>query len=158
MQDHESLHHIVDDRAAQVEKLSAELRELPPQPHVTLEQLEALAQGNPELMELFEEMAEYFFRYYEDVAAYQETIAQGITDENRLAFQEQDKARTRLHNTMIDSVRIFARALQKAGKDISWIANLEKSGRTAYANFALLIAHNEAVKLLNRRKESDVSP
>jgi hypothetical protein len=80
-------------------------------------------------------MLGYFYRYTKDVCEQESLIRQDL-HENLEEIREKDTARTALHDAMIDSVKIFARNLQKKGKDASWLDMIDKKGRAGYANLA----------------------
>lgn len=125
---------ITGEYPAQVESMS-QYKEI--RPPVSEEYLRNLCGEDPELISLFDEMIEYFYRYTRDVCAQEAIKHEGITENNE-EIQRLDGPRTILHNTMIDSVKIFARNLNKKGKDSTWIGPIDKKGRAGYAQLALL--------------------
>jgi hypothetical protein len=140
---HESLVSITEqfpEKTAEM-KLYAEI-----EPPVTEEYLEALCEGDEDLKELFDEMLVYFYRYTRDVCEQESLKNEGITD-NIEEIKRLDGPRTILHNTMIESVKIFARNLRKKGKDSSWIEGIDKKGRAGYAQLALLTTFREILSL-----------
>jgi hypothetical protein len=106
------------------------------QPPVSKEYLYELCSGDEGLTEHLEEMLEYFYRYTHDACEQQSLISKGI-EENLEEIREKDIPRTRLHDAMIDSVKILARNLGQKGKDISWFASIDKRARAGYAQLAL---------------------
>ncbi len=137
------LHEIASDFPEKLEEIS-EFREM--KPPVSEEYLLELCGDDPELIELFEEMIEYFYRYTHDVCEQESLIKKGL-DENLAEIQERDGPRTSLHNAMIDSVKILARNLVKRGKDGSWIAPIDKKSRAGYAQLALLTTFQDLLKV-----------
>lgn len=128
------LNRITDEFPVQVKSMDKYRDRVPP---VTEDYLLGLCEGDPELIELFDDMIEYFYRYTRDVCEQEALKAEGIVENNE-EIKRLDGPRTILHDTMIDSVKIFARNLQRKGKDSSWIADIDKKGRIGYANLALL--------------------
>ncbi|MBX4199944.1 DUF3232 domain-containing protein [Candidatus Parcubacteria bacterium] len=122
------------------EEMSAHVAEVidHPTPNVSEEYLLELCGDDEELKELLDEMFEYFYRYTQDVCLQESEIAKGITRENVDEINRMDEMRTRLHNSMIDSVKIFARNLQKKGKSVEWLTSIDNRGRAGYARLALL--------------------
>jgi hypothetical protein len=140
---HESiLHSITEEFPKQVEesKLYAEIM-----PAVSEEYLYELCEGDEGLVELLEEMLEYFYRYTRDACEQQALIEQGLA-ENLESIQEKDGPRTALHNAMIDSVKILGRNLRKRGKDSDWLDKVDKAGRAGYAHLALTTTFRDILK------------
>ncbi len=120
------------------------------EPPISETYLFSLCEGDVELIELFDQMIEYFYRYTRDVCEQESLIKQGVS-ENLEEIRSKDSARGALHNAMIDSVKIFARNLRAKGKDVSWIEPIDKKGRVGYANLALLMTFHD-ILALNRSK------
>jgi hypothetical protein len=114
------------------------------QPPVKEEYLLELCGDNEVLTELFEEMIHYFYRYTYDVCR-QEGLKKNM-DENLEKIREMEAPRSALHNAMIDSVRIFMRALKKEGKDTSWFDPIDKKSRAGYAQLALLTTYLDIIR------------
>lgn len=118
---------------------------------ITEEQLEELCRGSEELEGFRTELMRYCCRYATDVWSMHEHLAQGIDDkQSSEKFQEQDAARSRLHNAVIDSFNILGRSLAKEGKDNSWMTSLVYAGegsRAAYGRLGLLLAYRHYLKL-----------
>lgn len=118
---------------------------------ITEERLEELCHGSEQLEGLKDELMSYCCRYMTDVLKMQEQLMQGIDDEDAAEkYKEQDDARTRLHNTVIDSFNILSRALAKEGRDNSWMAPLVHTGgdiRAGYKRLALLLAYRHYLKM-----------
>lgn len=114
-------------------------------PPVSAEYLLGLCEGDPELRELFDEMIEYFYRYTRDVCEQEMLIKKGMS-ENLEEIKEMDIKRTKLHNAMIDSVKILAKNLLRKGKDSLWIVPIDKNGRVGYAQLALLTTFVDILK------------
>lgn len=129
------LHKITDEFPAQVKGMDKYREILPP---ISEQQLFDMCEGDPGMIELYDEMIEYFYRYTRDVCEQEALKHEGIVENNEEIIRR-DGPRTLLHNTMIESVKIFARNLQKRGKDTSWLAAIDKKGRIGYASLALLI-------------------
>lgn len=116
-------------------------------PPVEKEYLMSLCEGDAELTELFEEMVEYFYRYTRDVCMMESLKHEKDGIENNLEeIRNLDVQRTALHNAMIDSVKILVRNLGNKGKDVSWFSNIDKMGRTGYAQLALLTTFVDILK------------
>ncbi|MHB0978033.1 MAG: hypothetical protein ACYC1K_01320 [Minisyncoccota bacterium] len=116
------------------------------EPPVNEMYLFSLCEGDVELIELFDEMIEYFYRYTKDVCQQESLIKAGVP-ENLEEIRSRDAARGALHDAMIDSVKIFARNLRVKSKDASWIEPIDKKGRTGYANLALLTTFHDLLAL-----------
>lgn len=123
---------------------------------ITPEELANLAAGNEGLIALHAELVDYAYRYATDVWGMHEFLAAGPIEGDRTReFAEKDEARSRLHNALIDSFRVFSRALAKEGRDNAWIMALESGGRAAYGRFALLLTYRlycEAVEKQTNEK------
>ncbi len=117
------------------------------EPPVSKEHLRELCNGDPELLELFDEMIEYFYRYTEDACRQERLVHQkdGF-HENKEEIKAAEEVRSRSHTAMIDSVRILARNLRKKGKDVSWIDGIDERNRPWYARLALLTTLNDILK------------
>lgn len=91
-------------------------------------------EGDPDLKELFEDMIRYCARYTKDVCDMEvnkpELIAKG-------ELATADDARTRLHNTTVDSINILARQMSLRGKNSKWVEDL--TDRTKYGKFAIVL-------------------
>jgi hypothetical protein len=145
---HENLLHDIES------EFPNEVRELEAykntEPAVKEEYLYELCEGNEGLTELLEEMLEYFYRYTRDVCMMKSLIAEenGI-QEHQEEIHERDRARTALHNTMIDSVNILVRNLREKGKDVAWFDTVDKPNRSWYARLALLTTFLDIEKAHN---------
>lgn len=117
-------------------------------PPVDEEYLAELCGDSEVLKELFEDMVKYFYRYTYDVCAQESLKKEGIP-ENLERIREMDDPRSILHDAMIDSVRIFARALRKENKDTSWFDPIDSGGRAKYANLALLTTFLDILRTQN---------
>ena len=115
------------------------------QPSVSEIYLFGLCEGDVELIELFDEMIEYFYRYTKDVCE-QESLKQDIQG-NLEEIHSMEVVRSSLHDAMIDSVKIFARALLKKGRDTTWLDPIDKKSRIGYANFALLTTFHDLLAI-----------
>lgn len=115
------------------------------QPPVKEEYLRELCGNDENLLEIFEDMLEYFYRYTKDVCAQESLIKEGIP-ENIDEIREKEEPRSILHDSMIDSVKIFARNLNNKGLDVSWLDNIDKKGRAGYAQFALLTTFLDIIR------------
>ncbi len=128
-----------------------EIKELPKvEPPVSETYLFSLCEGDEGMMELFDEMIEYFYRYTKDVCVQESLIKQDL-QENLEEIKSRDAARSALHDAMIDSVKIFVRNLRARGRDVSWVESIDRRGRTGYANLALLTTFHDLLAL-NRAK------
>ena len=109
-------------------------------PQKTPEELRELCSGNETLTNLLNDMFKYCVRYAQDVWEMNELLKKGINgNEDAEKLKEIDQKRTILHNAAIDSINIFSRALQKFGKDNSWVKEIASS-RASYGAFAIGIA------------------
>lgn len=151
---HESILNEIEsqypEKISELEHIFSEHPELIP--IISEDRLYELCDNDPESLELLEEMLEFFYRYTKDVCAQESLIKNGI-EENLEQIHEMDKARTILHNAMIDSVRIFGRKVIQMKKDVTWYENLEKGGRAAYAKFALLTTFVDILEHHNNSKK-----
>jgi hypothetical protein len=135
------LTEITSEFPVQVEKITNTPEMEPP---VSMDYLRELCGDDGNLIALLEDMIEYFYRYTKDVCEQESLIKKGI-QENLEEIQLKDGPRTILHNTMIDSVKIFARNLREKGKDASWIENIDKKSRIGYAQLALLTTYHDII-------------
>ena len=120
------------------------------EPPVSETYLFGLCEGDEGLINLFDEMIEYFYRYTKDVCIQESLIKQDI-QENLEEIQNMDSARTALHDAMIDSVKIFARNLRAKGRDTTWLDSIDKKNRVGYANMALLTTFHD-ILAINQNK------
>lgn len=134
----EFINEITSEYPAQVKEAESGLDH----PPVSEAYLYELCGGEEGLLDTLEDMLEYFYRYTADVCYMQKLISEGV-DENLEAIREKEGPRTALHNSMIDSVKIFVRQLREKGKDTSWITKIDKAGRTGYANLALSMTFSD---------------
>lgn len=126
---------------------------------ITEERIAELSRGNEELEHLGIELMRYCCRYATDVWSMHERLTKGIEDkEDAKEYQDQDEARTRLHNALIDSFNVFSRKLAQEKRDNSWMASLVRAGegsRAAYGRLALLLAYRHILKLNLTDKEKE---
>ena len=85
------IHKITDEFPVQVKKMDR-YREITPS--VTEDYLLGLCEGDPELIELFDEMIECFYRYTRDVCEQEALKAEGIAENNE-EIKRLDGPRTR---------------------------------------------------------------
>lgn len=113
---------------------------------VNLEQVKEICETDLDLKKYYDEMIEYFYRYTENVCEYNEILEGDLTDsETNDSFQEIETFRKRLHDTMMDSVIILARLMNKKEKSGSWIEKLGNH-RVNFANLALATTYRELLK------------
>jgi hypothetical protein len=136
------LEHIATEHA---DKLTPFYEHPEIQPPVKEEYLFELCGDNEFLKELCREMIEYFYRYTYDVCIQEGLKKKGI-DDNLEEIQRMEAPRSALHNAMIDSVKIFVRALNKEGKDTSWFDDIDRKNRVGYAHFALLTTFYDVIR------------
>ena len=114
-------------------------------PPVSEEYLHGLCEGDEVLEELFDEMIEYFYRYTKDVCS-QESLKQDSITDNIEEIREKEEPRRILHDSMIDSVRIFVRHLKEKGKDTTWFEDIDRKSRVGYAQLALLTTYLDIIR------------
>lgn len=146
----ETLNQFTPDSLEGFEKMEQDLgRDLKFGPDV--ETLEGLCEDNETLKQLLNDMLDYSYRYVEDVFKMEAMTQKGIVGKDQAQdFAKVDQERTKLHNTMIDSVNIFSRALAREGKDNSWINPIYDGGRATYATFALVTTFRQYLRFRDR--------
>lgn len=118
-------------------------------PVITVRQLTELCAGDEVLTKLAQDFINYSMRYAQDVWNMQKFInSSGLsTEEDIEKFKEIDDARTRLHNTLVESIGILSRALGNSERDNEWVRPLLNSdgqglSRAACGSLALLLVYN----------------
>lgn len=112
-------------------------------PVISNRELLRLCSNSENLVKLYEDMMNYAVRYAEDVWSMHLFISTGQldTEKGAKAFSEMDDARTRLHNTLVDSIAILSRNLAKEGVNNEWVRELTSNGtqleRASCGRFAL---------------------
>ncbi len=120
-------------------------------PIVDLEKLKEEVKGDSILEKLTEDAIEYSERYTETVAAFHEVLS-NLTKDNQKEFEEIDRTRKIVHDAAVDSINILARAIQKSGRDASWIKMFKS--RVDYGKFALVTTY-KALKEFQRERNSN---
>lgn len=113
-----------------------------PKPPVDIDYLHELTRGDKDLEQLYGDMLNYFYAYTEVACQYVEFQYRkdaGQVDKEEVDAEEAqlDANRRHVHNAAIDSVTILARALNKCGRDSTWIKKLPPHARALYGNMAL---------------------
>ncbi len=122
-------------------------------PIKTPNELREMCSDNETLKKILDDMFKYCARYAQDVWEMNELLKKEEFDAEK--FDEIDKKRTILHNSAMDSINIFSRALKKFGKDNSWIRDIVGS-RASYAKFAIgtaLMLADEEYKILEGKRK-----
>ena len=113
------------------------LEQMLTKPAISLEELKKICEGNEKLELLLMDMLDYCLRYTETVIQMNKELLEKNYKVDQ-DIEEVDRKRSLIHNSTIDSINIFSRALHEEGKDNSWVGNF--SGiRAAYGKFAILI-------------------
>jgi hypothetical protein len=118
---------------------------------ITPDQLEAECAGDSHCEKALSEMLRYAVSYAMDVWNMKELVSQRSQyDESEWSekLAKADDARTRLHNTYIDSIAILSRALIKAERDAEWVRHLMPAGtldRATCGRFAIMLTYWIAV-------------
>ncbi len=125
---------IPESKAQRVETLKGKEER---KPHISLEALENICEDDPVLLELLQSMIDMCLEYTITVAKFKEIVTrtEGKVTDDRM---EIDKIRGTVHDATMDSINIFSRALAKAGKDNSWMAEMI-GDRNKYGRFALTL-------------------
>lgn len=119
---------------------------------ITYGELEALCAGDDFCERALEQFKNYAIRYSNDVWKMNEALKNRAiyTDEEwREIFPQMDNERTRLHNTLIDSIKILSRKLNDAERDNSWMRALAPAGqveRATCGKFAIMLTYSMYVK------------
>ena len=116
------------------------------EPPITEAELRAECEAYPELVRLIDDMLDYSARYVEDVwkmdAMIQRRDEYTSTEEWQQAWSKVDGDRSRLHNTLIDSIAILSRNMNERELDIEWVRALAPAGtleRSYCGRFAIML-------------------
>lgn len=107
--------------------------------------------GDERCEKALQEMERYAIAYAIDVWNMKQLVAdRSAYDEEEWAekLAAADDARTRLHDTYIDSIAILSRALINAERDASWVRELMPAGkldRASCGRFAIMLTYWLAV-------------
>ncbi|MFT7507323.1 MAG: hypothetical protein ACI92I_000466 [Acidimicrobiales bacterium] len=118
---------------------------------ITEEELNERCEGDTNCETALEALLEYSTRYAADVWNMKQLLTQRseYSDEEwKELFARADDDRTRLHNTLIDSIGILSRALTKAGEDNQWVKELAPNGKLERARcgkFAIMLCYSKYV-------------
>lgn len=89
-----------------------------------LEAIRALAEGDKDLLELFEDVEKSVDRYLGQALAHDHVARIQVHRLEPVAYKERmqavDEARRRTHNALHDSLRILARTMEAQGRDTAW--------------------------------------
>ncbi len=124
-------------------------------PIKTPQELREICSDNEILKQILDDMFKYCARYAQDVWEMNEFLKRDEFDAEK--FDEIDKKRTILHNSAMDSINIFSRALKKFGKDNSWLIDVVAS-RASYAKFAIgtaLMLADEEYEIIKSKDKGD---
>jgi len=119
-------------------------------PVISENELKELCAGDEVLERLLESFLSYSIRYAQDVWSMHIFLNEGKldTDEGAAEYAALDEGRTRLHNTLIDSIAILSRALVKVEKDNEWVRQLTNGAtleRASCGAFALLLVYQRSI-------------
>ena len=101
------------------------------EPPISEAQLREECADYPELTQLIDDMLDYAARYVEDVwkmEAMLKTQSEYSTEDWKEAWSKVDGDRSRLHNTLIDSIGILSRNMAQRDLDIDWVRDLAPTG------------------------------
>ncbi|MFT5849948.1 MAG: hypothetical protein ACI9H6_000776 [Patiriisocius sp.] len=118
---------------------------------ITEEELLERCEGDSNCEKALDSFVEYSIRYAADVWDMKQLLMQRseYSDEEwGELFARSDDERTRLHNTLIDSVAILSRAMMNAGEDNSWVKELAPAGKLERARcgkFAIMLTYSKYV-------------
>ncbi len=120
-------------------------------PVIDPNELKSLCEGDTILMQCYESMISYCYRYAHDVfnMLYEQKIIEEMREkgeDTKEAYEEMvviDANRHLLHNALMDSINLVSRELAKKNKDNSWLREIIGNkqweyARAEYATFALL--------------------
>lgn len=118
---------------------------------ISLDELHELVAGEPRAEQALNDLLVYASRYASDVWAMKELLShrnEYPPEEWKEQYDQSDKDRTRLHDTLMDSIAILSRALLAADRDNSWIKQLAPAGkleRPACGSFAIMLTYMQYV-------------
>jgi len=138
------LHLISGDEVSHLDELDPSKNFQPKHLLYSLDELEVLVKGNEILEELLEDMLASCLHYVQTVAdfAYEAKLDGGSEE-----FREVSSKRGRIHDTMISSVRILCRTLNRMGKECNLTDQLSDN-RSAYGRYALMLTFSRLEKLI----------
>lgn len=119
---------------------------------ITFAELKEECSGDPLCEQALDGLVEYAIRYSNDVWNMSEALRnrKNYTDEEwKEIFPQMDDARSRLHDTLIDSIKILSRHLNNAERNTSWMKTLMPAGkveRAACGKFAIMLTYSMYVK------------
>lgn len=109
-------------------------------PKISIEELEALCDGDEELLELFHAMIKSCLDYTITVARWQQerNNSGGYGTEE---LKDADLLRGSTHDRTIADINLFGRSLGRFGKDNRWMDEdgMDGRNRAAYGKFALIL-------------------
>jgi len=118
---------------------------------ITEEQLREQCEGIDLCERALESMLGYSIRYANDVWEMKKLIAEKANyTETQWAelFDKADSDRSRLHNTLIDSIAILSRQMNENELDIQWVKKLAPAGkleRVSCGRFAIMLTYSKYV-------------
>lgn len=125
---------------------------------ISFTELENICEENELTQKAFSEMMRYAQAYIADVWDMKELLQKRdeySPEEWRELHERADDARTRLHNTFIDSIAILSRTLNKYELPTDWVkklAPLGKLDRATCGKFAIMLVYS---KYVNSTKGKD---
>ena len=114
---------------------------------ITPDELEKECDGEPLCEKALTEMLSYAIRYANDVWSMKRFEAKKeefSAEEWREQHERIDRARSQLHDTYIDSIKILSRNMVRAEKNIDWMKKLALAGelnRATCGNFAIMLTY-----------------
>lgn len=138
----EFIKSFISENLSTIEKISNLFREKLPKLEIDIAKYEELAEQDPIFKELFEDVLMMSYQYTIDVSN-MEKYAREDKETSREDFTEADKKRSITHDSMILSINIMMRYINKNELDIDtrWFA-WNADNRAAYGKFAILLTIN----------------
>ncbi len=111
----------------------------------SLDELEELVKGDEILEELLEDMLASCLRYVQTVVdfTYELNQCDGASSEE---FREVSEKRGAIHDTMISSIRILCRQMNKVGMECDLSSQMGEN-RSAYGRYALMLTFSRLEKI-----------